>query len=123
MPEISPRDVVSQVKDKFGVDITYYVAWKSTEAGRARIFGDHSQSYSTLAAYLDELERTNPGTAVDLDIDPIKNNFRRCLFAFAACLSGFKACRPVVMIDGKFMRGKHRGILLTAVGKDGNEGM
>lgn len=122
MPGITPRDVQSQVKDKFGVDISYYVAWKSTEGGRARIFGDQSQSYSTLAVYLDELERSNPGSAVDLDIDPIKNNFRRCFFAFAACLNGFKSCRPVVMLDGTFMRSKHRGILLTVVGKDGNEG-
>lgn len=26
------------------------------------------------------------------------------------------------MIDGTFLRGKHRGILLSAVGKDVNEG-
>lgn len=26
------------------------------------------------------------------------------------------------MIDGTFMKGKHRGILLSAVGKDDNEG-
>lgn len=123
MPGISPRDVQSQVKVKFGVDISYFVAWKATEGGRARVFGDHSQSYSTLAAYLDELQRSNPGSAVDLDIDPIKGNFKRCFFSFGACITGFKFCRPVVMIDGTFMRGKHRGILLSAVGKDGNEGI
>lgn len=122
MPGITPRDVISQVKDKFGVHITYYVAWKSTEGARARIFGDHSDSHSTIAAYLDELKRTNPATVVDLDIDPIKNNFRRCFFAFGACLMGFHYRRPVVMIDGKFMRGTHKGILLSAVGKDDNEG-
>lgn len=122
MPGISPRDVQKQVKAKFGVDITYYVAWKSTVGGRARVFGDHSQSYSTLAVYLSELERSNPGSAVDLDIDPIKGNFRRCFFSFGACINGFKYCRPLVMMDGTFLRGKHRGILLSAVGKDGNEG-
>lgn len=123
MPGITPRDVQRQVKDKFGVDISYYVAWKSTEGGRARIFGDHSDSYSTLAAYLAELERSNPASTVDLDIHPIKNNFRRCFFAFGACITGFKYCSPVVMIDGTFMRGRHKGILLSAVGKDGNEGI
>lgn len=90
MPGISPRDVQKQVKAKFGVDITYYVAWKSTVGGRARVFGDHSQSYSTLAVYLLKLERTNPGSAVDLDIDPIKGNFMRCFFSFGACINGFK---------------------------------
>lgn len=122
MPGITPRDVISQVKAKFGVDIIYYVAWKSTEGARARIFGDHSDSYSTIAAYLDEIERTNPATVVDLDIDRIKNNFRRCFFAFGACLTRFHYCRTAIMIDGTFMRGRHKGILLSAVGKDGSEG-
>lgn len=45
------------------------------EGGRQRIFGDHSLSFSTLASYLDELERSNPGRALDLDIGPIKKKY------------------------------------------------
>lgn len=43
-------------------------------------------------------------------------------FAFAASLDGFKHCRPMLMVDGTFLKGKHKGILLSVVGKDGNEG-
>lgn len=43
-------------------------------------------------------------------------------FSFAALLDGFKHCRPILMVDGTFFKGKHKGILLSAVGKDGKEG-
>lgn len=84
MPGITPRDVIAMVKNKFGVDITYYVAWKSVNAGRDMIFGDHSHSYASLPAYLAEVERSNPGSMVDLDFDPEMNNFRKCVLAFGA---------------------------------------
>ncbi|XP_012831333.1 PREDICTED: uncharacterized protein LOC105952335 [Erythranthe guttata] len=123
MPGITPREVQKQVKEKFGVEISYFVAWKSTDAGRNRIFGDHSSSYAYLPSYFAEAERTNPGSIFNLDIDESKRIFRRCFFAFAACLVGFKSCRPVVMLDGTFLKGKHKGILLSAIGKDGDEGL
>ncbi|XP_012828903.1 PREDICTED: uncharacterized protein LOC105950132 [Erythranthe guttata] len=123
MPGITPREVQKQVKEKFGVEISYFVAWKSTDAGRNRIFGDHNSSYAYLPSYFAEAERTNPGSIFNLDIDESKRIFRRCFFAFAACLVGFKSCRPVVMLDGTFLKGKHKGILLSAIGKDGDEGV
>lgn len=122
MPGITSRDVKSQVKDKYGLDISYYVAWRSTEARRNLIFGGHSRSYSYIPAYFAEAERTNPDSVFDLELVPETRTFRRCYFVFGACLRSFKSCRPVLMVDGTFTKGKHRGILLSTVGNDGNEG-
>lgn len=69
-----------------------------------------------------EVERSNPGSVVDLDIDPIQKNFKRCFFGFGARIDGFKFCCPVVMVDGTFLKGKHKGGLLSIDGKDRNEG-
>ncbi|XP_012846363.1 PREDICTED: uncharacterized protein LOC105966351 [Erythranthe guttata] len=82
MPAITPGEIQSQVNVKFGVDISYWVAWRATDAGRRRIFGDETSSYSYLPSYFDEAGKTNP-----------------------ACLDGFKFCRPVVMLDGTFLKG------------------
>lgn len=38
-------------------------------------------------------------------------------FSFAALLDGFKHCRPMLMVDGTFFKGKHKGILLSAVAR------
>ncbi|XP_012855784.1 PREDICTED: uncharacterized protein LOC105975150 [Erythranthe guttata] len=119
MPSITPRQIQAQIKENYGLDITYYVSWRSTDGGRDKIFGDHGVSYLYLPAYFREAGRANPGSVFHLQVDEVKNTFRRCFFSFAACLEGFKLCRPVVMIDGTFLNGKHEGILLSAVGKDG----
>lgn len=32
-------------------------------------------------------------------------------------------CCLVLMVDGTFLKGRHKGVLLSAVGKNGNEGI
>lgn len=51
-----------------------------------------------------------------------EHKFRRCFFAFQACLLGFIHCRPMIMVDGTFLKGRHKGCLLSAVAKDDDEG-
>jgi hypothetical protein len=42
--------------------------------------------------------------------------------SLAACKDGFKvACRPVIGLDGCFLKGYYKGILLTTVGRDPND--
>ncbi|XP_012839253.1 PREDICTED: uncharacterized protein LOC105959659 [Erythranthe guttata] len=67
--------------------------------------------------------KTNPGSIFHLDVEVEKQIFRRCFFAFAVCLDGFKFCRPVVMLDDTFLKGRYKGVLLSEVGKDVNEGL
>ncbi|XP_012829973.1 PREDICTED: uncharacterized protein LOC105951130 [Erythranthe guttata] len=121
MPTITPWQIQAQIKENYGLDITYYVSWRSTDGGRDKIFGDHGLSYSFLPVYFREAEHANQGSVFHLEVDEVKNIFRRCFFSFAACLEGFKLCHLVGMIDGTFLKGKHEGILLSAVKKDGDE--
>ncbi|XP_012832963.1 PREDICTED: uncharacterized protein LOC105953830 [Erythranthe guttata] len=117
------NDVVVHAKLHFGIDISYYVGWRTIQASREHIFGDHTTSYSYLPSYFDELVRTNPESVYHLDIDQATNRFRRCFFVVGACLMGFKSCRPVLSVDGTLLKGKHREILLAAVGKDGQNAL
>ncbi|XP_012851519.1 PREDICTED: uncharacterized protein LOC105971214 [Erythranthe guttata] len=121
-PEWVANDVVVHAKLHFCIDISYYVCWRTIQASKEHIFGDYTTSYSYLPSYFDELGRTNPKSAYHLDIDQATNRFRRCFFAVGACLMGFKSCRPVLSVDGTFLKEKHRGILLVTVGKDGQNG-
>lgn len=121
MPCLTPVQIKAMVKKNYGVDISYCVAWKAMDKGRSIVFGDHSTSFAMLPIYFAELVKANPGSHVHLDVGD-DNKFRRCFFAFGACLLGFKQCRPLLMVDGTFLKGRHRGVLLSAVGKDGDEG-
>ncbi|KAM7502137.1 hypothetical protein LguiB_001041 [Lonicera macranthoides] len=35
----------------------------------------------------------------------------------------FKSCRPMLFLDGTFLKGQYKGILLAAIAKDGNNGL
>lgn len=121
MPTLTPVQVQSVVKKNYGIEISYCVAWKALDRGRGLVFGDHSTSFSMLPAYFDELNNANPGSYVHLDVGE-DQKFIRCFFTFQACLRGFNHSRPMVIVDDTFLKGRHKGCLLSAVAKDGDEG-
>lgn len=50
--------------------------------------------------------------------------FERMYVCFAACKRAFATtCRPLIGLDGCFLKGIYGGQLLAAVGKDGNNQM
>lgn len=89
--------------------------------GRSLLFGNHTTSFAMLPSYFAELVKANLGNHVHLDVGE-DDKFTRCFFAFGACVLRFKRCRSMLMVDGTFLKGRHRGVLLSAVGKDGDEG-
>jgi len=47
--------------------------------------------------------------------------FQRFYACFKACKDSFMLCRPIIGLDGCFLKGKYGGELLTIVGRDGND--
>ncbi|KAL5538149.1 hypothetical protein UlMin_046275 [Ulmus minor] len=104
-----PRDVMDDMKRKFGVDISYSVAWRGRECAYDNLRLDTpEQSYKLLPGYLHMLMDTNLG-------------FQYLFIAFAASIHGFSYCRPVISIDATHLKGKYRGVLFTAVCHDANQ--
>ena len=56
--------------------------------------------------------RTNLGSVFELDVDESSGCFRRLFVAFHECLYGFQFCRPLLFVDGTFLKGVTRGICL-----------
>ncbi|KAL7206794.1 hypothetical protein ACSBR2_019494 [Camellia fascicularis] len=94
------------------------------EKARGLVFGDYSSSFDDLHWYVDAANACNPRSVFDMefDIDSKGRHFKCLFFAFEACIHGFKYCRPVLMLDGTFLKGRHKGCLLAATAKDGNQG-
>ncbi|XP_070031353.1 uncharacterized protein [Nicotiana tomentosiformis] len=77
--------------------------------------------------YIDELERTNPGSSIHVKLteNEIANKpyiFQRIYICFAACKEGFNpGCRKIVGVDGYWLKSPMYGTqLLAAVGLDAN---
>ncbi|KAL7201532.1 hypothetical protein ACSBR1_033269 [Camellia fascicularis] len=121
----SVSEVVCDFKDYYGTEVSYRRAWMGVEKARGLVFGDYSSSFDDLRWYVDAANACNPGSVFDMefDIDSKGRHFRCLFFAFEACIHGFKYCRPLLMLDGTFLKGRHTGCLLAATAKDGNQGL
>ncbi|XP_028070249.1 uncharacterized protein LOC114272729 [Camellia sinensis] len=97
-PLVRPMNVVFDLKNDYGLDISYRVAWLGVEKVSGEVYGDHAMSFDQLR--------------------PV-----RYFISFHACIDGFNHCRPLLFLDRTFLKGKFKGNLLAATAKDGNQGL
>ncbi|XP_058181129.1 uncharacterized protein LOC131299561 [Rhododendron vialii] len=116
-----PVDVVTDMKKDYGLNVTYHQAWWGVEKARGDVFGDYEISFSSLKWYVSAAKSTNPGSHIELEIDEEMKRFKRLFVAFGECINGFNHCRPLLFLDGTHLKGRQRGHLLAATGKDGNQ--
>lgn len=120
----TPRDIVKLVWHKYGCTITYWLAWKARGKALERIHGNYEESYAKVPELCRQIMASNPGSIVDWQCDPLTRKFKYLCVCLKSCLSGWRVgCRAVVGFDGCHLNGKYSGVLLCAIGMDGNNGM
>ncbi|KAL0013076.1 hypothetical protein SO802_000145 [Lithocarpus litseifolius] len=104
--------------------LSYYKIWDAKQKAIAKIFGDWEDSYQRLRKSLLAYSDQEIGTwfwyhtiRSEVSGDTI---LRYVFLAFAPCIEGFKHCKPVINIDGTYLYGKYRGVLLIAMATDAN---
>ncbi|XP_038702601.1 uncharacterized protein LOC119999156 [Tripterygium wilfordii] len=122
-PSLTPNDVVSHCLSSYGCIVSYDKAWGALEKAKAFIFGDSSESYKQLRWYVNATRSTNPRSHIVLELDEASKKFQHLFVGLSACIHGFSHCRPMLFLDGTFLKGRFKGILLSATGKNGNQGL
>ncbi|KAL6550418.1 hypothetical protein OROMI_020906 [Orobanche minor] len=117
---LRPRDIQAQVQRLFSAKIKYSTALSAGNQALTMTYGDSSESFRKLPSYFYMLEQSNPGSVVDLQTDEA-GAFEYCFMSLAASIRGFKAFRPVIMVDGTHLKGKYNGTMFVAATKDANE--
>jgi zinc finger SWIM domain-containing protein 3 len=120
--DILPKDIQNSVRRNFGMHANYYFAHKARELASEEVYGSHAESFSRIPAYVENLRHSNPGSHVVLEVDEMTKKFQRIFIAFEACIHGFQFVRPMVYLDGTFLKGKFKGCLLAATCLDGQDG-
>ncbi|KAG5515136.1 hypothetical protein RHGRI_036244 [Rhododendron griersonianum] len=118
-----PVDVVKGIKRDYGLNISYHQAWWGIEKARGLVFGDYVKSFSCLKWYVGAAKSTNPGSHIELESDEESKRFKRLFVAFGACVQGFNQCRPLIFLDAAHLKGRYRGTIMAATGKNGNQGI
>ncbi|KAL3655614.1 hypothetical protein CASFOL_000010 [Castilleja foliolosa] len=116
-----PAAIISEVKKSLHIDINYHKAWRAKEKAINSVMGTPNESFAKLPAYLHRLKEVNPGTITHIE-SAEDGHFRYCFMSLGASIRGFLGnIRPVIAIDGTFLRGKYGGTLLLATAMDGNK--
>ncbi|KAM7529769.1 hypothetical protein LguiB_033179 [Lonicera macranthoides] len=122
-PIYRPTDIIRELKTNYGLDVPYWNAWYGRELARKGLHGNEDESYQQLVVYLFSVIHTNPESHCRIEFDRETTRFTRCFVSFGACVTGFKFCRPYICLDGTHLKSKHKGTLLAATGKNGNQGL
>ncbi|KAL5537704.1 hypothetical protein UlMin_045636 [Ulmus minor] len=120
--EYKTNQVISDVKRVLGVTVNYQKAWRAMQNARDEVLGPASDSYGLLPSYCHVLKKNNPGSVTKIMKDS-QNRFKFLFVAYGVSIEGWKHCRPVIVVDGTFLKAKHGGILFVACAKDGNNGI
>ncbi|XP_057755774.1 uncharacterized protein LOC130974956 [Arachis stenosperma] len=106
-PKLTPREATEHMKQDYNVQVHPKMIQMALKAAREIVVGNDKAQYGKLWDYLQELHRSN-----------------WCMkFAITlyACRNGFvKGCRPLIGLDGCFLKGYYGGQLLTAMSLDAN---
>jgi hypothetical protein len=125
-PHLRIKALRDYCKERWGVMLSTYQLCRAKKRSLEFIHGAINEQYAHLRNYAEELMRSNPGSTVlikcaDSDAGPV---FKRIYVCFYACKRAFATtCRPLIGLDGCFLKGRDGGHLLAAIGKDGNNQM
>ena len=118
--------VIAESWYKWGVFLDRFQASRIKGEAKRIIEGAELDQYTHLRSYADELLRSNPNSTVIIKSEVGQDGpvFVRMYVCFAAFRLAFTTyCRPLIGLDGCFLKGVYGGQLLTAIGKDGNNQM
>ncbi|KAK1281031.1 hypothetical protein QJS04_geneDACA016117 [Acorus gramineus] len=120
--DVETIDVVKYVFRDYGIQLSYHKTWHGKEVACKDFHGDESLSFDNLRWYADAVMATNPGSYVELECTPDDHRFRRFFVCFGGSLIGFETgCRPLLFLDGTFLKSKYQSILLAIIAKNGDE--
>ncbi|RYR54357.1 hypothetical protein Ahy_A06g029614 [Arachis hypogaea] len=131
-PKIKLRTLIKKAHSKWNVDLTMTKAARVKQQVLDEINGTYGEQYKRIHDYAAELLRSNPGSTVQIQVErppkfqletPIpgkdmRPQFERIYICLDACKRSFMVCRPMIDLDGCFIKTPYRGQLLTAIGWD-----
>ncbi|XP_038723959.1 uncharacterized protein LOC120015554 [Tripterygium wilfordii] len=127
-PKVSAADLVTYAKEHMSLAISRTHAYRAKKKALDMIDGKHKEQYGQLRSYMSEVLRTNIGSTCNLLVDRDRLEdpavFKRVYMCLAPLRNGFLAgCRPLIGLDGCFLKTVYGGQLLTAVAHDGANGI
>ncbi|PKI50818.1 hypothetical protein CRG98_028813 [Punica granatum] len=125
-PNMTGGDAFKQIGKTFQIQVNEMKIYRALKIAKQMVEGSEKEQFAKLWDYCEELRKTNPSSTfqlgvvrTDLSFPPV---FDRLYIGFDATKKGMLAgCRPLIGLDGCFLKGYYGGTILAAVTQDGNQ--
>ncbi|WVY90541.1 hypothetical protein V8G54_036055 [Vigna mungo] len=122
-PNMKVMDIREKLSRKWNVSISKNMAFRARMMAKYSVDGSFKEQFRRLHGYGHEVLKRNPGSTVQIKVENMNEGciFKRIYICLKVCKDSFISCRPIIGLDGCFLKGKYGGELLITVGRDGNE--
>ncbi|XP_024021578.1 uncharacterized protein LOC112091646 [Morus notabilis] len=103
--------------EKRSTDFSYYKGWKAREHALQLVRGMAEESFTKLPSYFHMVSLTNHDSITNIHFDE-QNHVIYLFLAYGPSIRGFGCMRKVISVDGTWLKGKFRGMLLVATTQD-----
>ncbi|KAH0660247.1 hypothetical protein KY290_029773 [Solanum tuberosum] len=114
----TPKDIIDDIREFYGVQISYQQAWRAKERALEMLRGKPSDGYTKLPRYLYMLNNVYPNSYIRMH-KSVEDEFMYLFLALRPLMREFDYCRPVVVVDGAHLGGAYKGTFLSASTLDG----
>ena len=90
-PTARASQMKKDLEKKYNITLSYYVVWDGMAMALEELQGKWDDSFEDVFRFKAEVERTNPGSIVDIEWALVgkKMRFTRMFVAFNSCVQGF----------------------------------
>ncbi|XP_074297218.1 uncharacterized protein LOC141627920 [Silene latifolia] len=133
--EMPVKSMADLLMKGYGIDVCLRTMYKVRIAVAEMVYGGFEESYNSLAAYGEVIKQTNPGSwALITWHNPQTGqtdgqtggpvHFKAMFVSFYSWILGFlRGCRPIIGVDGFHLKGRYKGMLLSAISVDANNNL
>ncbi|RYR31554.1 hypothetical protein Ahy_B01g056363 [Arachis hypogaea] len=125
-PNLRHSKATQYFKTKCDLELNKSSLTRALGDARSVVYGDAAAQYGMVRDYGLTLLKNNPGSTVTVGVIPQPNPdddpiFEKMYVCLEGCKKGFLAgCRPLIGLDGAFLKTRHGGQILSAIGQDAN---
>ncbi|XP_078438200.1 uncharacterized protein LOC144708658 [Wolffia australiana] len=121
-------DMLRELQEKYGIIVSRPTCYNASSLARKMLQGSLNEQYHMLPCYVAELQKVNINSTFQLEVENDIHHsfarFKRLYICLESLVRGFlEGCRPVIGLDGCFLKTELKGQLFNAVGRDGNNQM
>ncbi|KAG5568256.1 hypothetical protein H5410_064737 [Solanum commersonii] len=114
----TPKDIIADIREFYGVQISYQQAWRAKERALEMIRGKPSAGYRQLPRYIYMLNTAYPNSYIRMQKTE-EDEFMYLFIALRPLIRGFDYCRSIVIVDGAHLGGAYKRTFVSASTLDG----